>query len=113
MLSSPNNRQTSMAGEAPLQIAFLDVETSIPSKKGEQFELLEFAAVVLAAEGFYEVFSFSTLFRPVDLALITPKSVACNGITREKCEGAPRFAEVAEQIYRILHGGIFRSFFPS
>ncbi|GAQ79758.1 Polynucleotidyl transferase [Klebsormidium nitens] len=107
MLPSPHIRRTSMAGEAPLQIAFLDVETTIPSKKGEQYELLEFAAVVLAAEGFYEVFSFSTLVRPADLTLITPKSVACNGITGEKCEGAPRFAEVAEQIYRILHGRVW------
>jgi DNA polymerase III epsilon subunit-like protein len=100
-----------MAGEAPLEIVFLDVETTIPSRKGEQFELIEFGAVILASEGFYEVFSFSTLVRPADPTLITPKSVACNGITQEACAGAPSFDEVADRIYKVLHGKDVLAFF--
>ncbi|KAK4750441.1 hypothetical protein SAY87_003923 [Trapa incisa] len=89
------------------RIAFFDVETTIPTQTGEAYAILEFAAIQVCSKKLVELHTYSTLVRPPSLSLITPKSIQCNGITPEAVSSAPTFAEIADQVYSILHGRIW------
>ncbi|GAB2220999.1 hypothetical protein Droror1_Dr00012160 [Drosera rotundifolia] len=88
-------------------IAFFDVETTIPTRPGQGFEILEFGAILVCPRKLVELDSFETLVRPSDLALVSERSVRCNGITREAVAVAPRFGEIAEKVFNLLHGRIW------
>lgn len=88
------------------EIAFFDVETTVPSRAGQGHCLLEFGAILVCKRRLVEVGCYSTLIRPANLSLISAVSIRCNGITREAVALAPTFAEVADSIYNILHGNL-------
>lgn len=89
------------------EIAFFDVETTIPNRSGQGFSILEFGAILVCSRRLVELGSYSTLVRPADLNLISAASVRCNGISRDSVTSAPSFADIADQVYDILHGRIW------
>ncbi|KAG6412289.1 hypothetical protein SASPL_124964 [Salvia splendens] len=89
------------------EIVFFDVETTIPTRTGQGYALLEFGAITVCPMRMVELRSYSTLIRPADLSLITSLSVRCNGITKDTVVPAPSFADVADQVYDLLHGRIW------
>ncbi|KAH9618863.1 hypothetical protein KSS87_006253 [Heliosperma pusillum] len=89
------------------EIAFFDVETTIPLKQGQGFALLEFGAILVCPKKLIELDNYSTLIRPNDLSLISPKSERCNGITRAAVSSASSFADVADKIFDLLNGRIW------
>lgn len=89
------------------EIAFFDVETSVPTRQGQRFAILEFGAILVCPKKLIELESYSTLVKPSDLSLISNLSVRCNGITRDAVISAPTFAEIADKVYDILHGRIW------
>lgn len=86
------------------EIAFYDLETTIPEKDGDPVDILEFGAIVLDQDGLYERESFSTLLRS---DRITQRSMDCNGITPEMVADAPDFSDVADRIFDTLNGRIW------
>ncbi|CAN6300220.1 unnamed protein product [Urochloa humidicola] len=91
------------AAEREHEIAFFDLETSVPPGR---CALLEFGAVVVCPRRLVEVASFSTLVRPTDPNASVP-AARCNGITRDLVARAPPFRDVADVIYGILHGRVW------
>ncbi|KAJ8550674.1 hypothetical protein K7X08_000044 [Anisodus acutangulus] len=96
-----------VTGEDRSDIAFFDVETTIPTRTGHGYALLEFGAILVCPRKLVEQHSYSTLVRPSDLSLISTLSVLCNGITREAVTSAPSFADIADKVFDILHGRIW------
>uniref|UniRef100_A0A1J3IAW4 Protein NEN1 n=1 Tax=Noccaea caerulescens TaxID=107243 RepID=A0A1J3IAW4_NOCCA len=100
-----------MGGLAPAEdrseIAFFDVETTIPFRAGQKYEILEFGSILVCPKKLVELRSYTALVRPANLSYITPRSVKCNGIKREDVESKPTFAEIADTVYDILHGRIW------
>ncbi|KAL1566337.1 protein NEN1-like [Salvia divinorum] len=93
--------------EESSEIVFFDVETTIPTRAGQGYALLEFGAILVCPMRMVELRSYSTLIRPADLSLITPLSVRCNGITKDAVVPAPSFTDVADHVYDLLHGRIW------
>ncbi|KAI4326615.1 hypothetical protein MLD38_031908 [Melastoma candidum] len=93
--------------EDRLEIAFFDVETTVPSRPGQGFAILEFGSILVCPKKLVELRSYSTLIRPSDLSLILTLSVRCNGITRDAVLQSPLFSEVADEVYDLLHGRIW------
>ncbi|KAL1215068.1 Protein NEN2 [Cardamine amara subsp. amara] len=89
------------------EIAFFDVETTIPFRAGQGYAILEFGSILVCPKKLVELRNFSVLVRPANLNLITPRSVKCNGITRDHVESAPTFVDIADTVYDILHGRIW------
>ncbi|CAI9112061.1 OLC1v1012435C2 [Oldenlandia corymbosa var. corymbosa] len=89
------------------EIAFFDVETTVPTRQGQGFAILEFGAILVCPRKLIELESYSTLIQPSDLSLISNLSVRCNGITRDAVVSAPTFADIADKVYDILHGRIW------
>ncbi|KAK6920909.1 Exonuclease, RNase T/DNA polymerase III [Dillenia turbinata] len=89
------------------EIAFFDVETTVPSKTGQGFALLEFGAILVCPKKLVELDHYSTLIRPSDLSLISATSVRCNGITRAAVSSAPSFLDIADKVFDILNGRIW------
>ncbi|KAI4303784.1 hypothetical protein MLD38_039377 [Melastoma candidum] len=89
------------------EIAFFDIETTVPSRPGQGFAILEFGAILICPRKLVELRSYSTLVRPSDLSLISSLSVRGNGITREAVIRAPFFSEVADDVHGLLHGRIW------
>ncbi|EXB38557.1 Uncharacterized protein L484_008585 [Morus notabilis] len=89
------------------EIAFFDVETTVPTRSGQGFAILEFGAILVCCRKLIELQSYSTLVRPSDLSLISSLSVRCNGISRNAVISAPTFNDIAERVYDILHGRIW------
>lgn len=87
-----------------MEIVFFDLETTIPERKGEQFDVIEFGAIVLDKVGLYEKESYSTLLHSEK---ISEKSIDCNGITKDMVASSPLFAEVADKIYDVLNNRIW------
>ncbi|CAA7022490.1 unnamed protein product [Microthlaspi erraticum] len=100
-----------MNGLAPAEdrseIAFFDVETTIPFRAGQKFEILEFGSILVCPKKLVELGSYTALVRPANLSYITPRSVKCNGIKREDVQSKPPFADIADTVYDILHGRIW------
>ena len=87
------------------EIAFFDVETSVPQRAGQGYALLEFGAILVCPRRLVEVASYATLVRPADPAsAVSAASVRCNGITRDAVSGAPPFRDVADAVYDLLNG---------
>ncbi|KAA8540986.1 hypothetical protein F0562_024876 [Nyssa sinensis] len=89
------------------EIAFFDVETTVPTRPGQGFAILEFGAILVCPRKLVELESYSTLVRPIELSLISTLSVRCNGITKDAVISSPTFAEIADRVYDILHGRIW------
>ncbi|EEF47833.1 protein NEN1 [Ricinus communis] len=89
------------------EIAFFDLETTVPNRPGQGFAILEFGAILVCSRKLEELHSYSTLVRPANLSLISPTSVRCNGITHDAVVLAPTFAEIADIVYEILNGRIW------
>ncbi|VVB17612.1 unnamed protein product [Arabis nemorensis] len=100
-----------MGGLTPVEdrseIAFFDVETTIPFRPGQGYAILEFGSILVCPKKLVELRNYSTLVRPSNLNLITARSVKCNGIKREDVESEPTFADIADTVYDILHGRIW------
>ncbi|KAK4779287.1 hypothetical protein SAY86_006815 [Trapa natans] len=96
-----------MGSSDETRIAFFDVETTIPTQVGQGYSILEFGAILVCPRKLLELHSYSTLVRPSNLSLISSLSVRCNGITRDAVLTAPTFAEIADDVYDILHGRIW------
>ncbi|KAH0861398.1 LOW QUALITY PROTEIN: hypothetical protein HID58_089659, partial [Brassica napus] len=88
------------------EIAFFDVETTVP-KRGERFAILEFGSILVCPKKLTELRSYTTLVQPADLSLISTLSVRCNGISRHDVVLAPLFSDIADTVYDILHGRIW------
>ncbi|XP_059444195.1 protein NEN1-like [Corylus avellana] len=89
------------------EIVFFDVETTVPTRTGQGFGLLEFGSILVCPRKLVELESYSTLVQPTDLSLISSLSVRCNGITRDAVVSAPTFSEIADRVYDILQGRIW------
>lgn len=94
-------------GDERIEVAFFDVETTVLTRPGQGFAILEFGAILVCPRKLVEQDSYSTLVRPTDLAFISTLSVRCNGITPEAVTNAPTFGEIADKVYDILHGRIW------
>ncbi|EOA20575.1 hypothetical protein CARUB_v10000886mg [Capsella rubella] len=88
------------------EIAFFDVETTVPNR-GQRFAILEFGSILVCPKKLTELRSYSTLVQPADLSLISSLSVRCNGIKRDVVVSAPLFSDIADTVYDILHGRIW------
>lgn len=86
------------------EVVFFDVETTIPTRPGQGYAILEFAVVLLCPRKLTELHSYSSLVRPANVSLITPLSERCNGISRHDVASAPTFADIADTVYHLLHG---------
>ena len=86
------------------EIAFFDLETSVPQRPGQGYALLEFGAILVCPQRLVEVASYATLVRPADLGVVSAATVRCNGITRDAIAAAPPFLAVEDAVYDILHG---------
>ncbi|KAK4735573.1 hypothetical protein R3W88_009834 [Solanum pinnatisectum] len=96
-----------MMGDERMEVAFFDVETTVPTRPGQGFAILEFGAILVCPRKLVELQTYSTLVRPTDLSLIPTLSVRCSGINPEAVTSAPTFAEIADKVYDILHGRIW------
>ncbi|KAK2655569.1 hypothetical protein Ddye_008621 [Dipteronia dyeriana] len=89
------------------EIAFFDVETTVPTRQGQGFAILEFGAILVCPKNLEELDSYSTLVRPADPSLISSLSVRCNGISPDSVVSAPTFEDIADKVYDILQGRIW------
>ncbi|XP_076925605.1 protein NEN1-like [Bidens hawaiensis] len=89
------------------EIVFFDLETTIPTRTGQPYAILEFGSILICPKKLTELDSYDTLVRPLDLSLITPSSVNANGITANDVVSCPTFAEIADKVYDVLHGRIW------
>ncbi|KAM3272555.1 hypothetical protein ACQJBY_042586 [Aegilops geniculata] len=89
------------------EIAFFDLETSVPQRAGQGYALLEFGAILVCPRRLVEVACYATLVRPADLGVVSAASVRCNGITRDAVAAAPCFRDVADKVYDLLHGRVW------
>ncbi|WOK93281.1 protein NEN1-like [Canna indica] len=90
------------------EIAFFDVETTVPSRSsGGGYSLLEFGVILVCPRRLVEVDNYSTLIRPLDLRAISAISIRCNGITRDAVTAAPLFRDVAAHVFKFLNGRVW------
>ncbi|KAJ9568299.1 hypothetical protein OSB04_004265 [Centaurea solstitialis] len=89
------------------EIAFFDLETTVPTRPGQGFAILEFGSILVCPRKLVELESYETLVRPHDLKLISTLSVRANGITADAVVSAPTFSDIADRVYDILHGRIW------
>ncbi|KAJ0236344.1 Protein NEN2 [Hirschfeldia incana] len=89
------------------EIAFFDLETTIPFRAGQKHEILEFGSILVCPKKLVELRSYTQLVRPKNLSHITERSVNCNGIKREDVKSKPSFADIADDVYEILHGRVW------
>ncbi|OIW19638.1 hypothetical protein TanjilG_18448 [Lupinus angustifolius] len=97
----------SIPSEDRSEIVFFDVETTVPTRPGQGFAILEFGAILVCPRKLTELQNYCTLVRPADSSLISPLSERCNGITADAVSSAPTFAEIADAVYDLLHGRIW------
>ncbi|KAI5081792.1 hypothetical protein GOP47_0001535 [Adiantum capillus-veneris] len=86
-----------------LQIAFFDLETTVASGAGDKPKLLEFGAVVLAAQGLRELQAYSTLVRQPGVFSMGPKF----NLSQHRIVDLPSFDDIADQVFDMLHGRIW------
>ncbi|KAK9080426.1 hypothetical protein SSX86_000184 [Deinandra increscens subsp. villosa] len=89
------------------EIAFFDLETTVPTRPGQGFAILEFGSILVCPRKLVELESYETLVKPHDLSLISTLSVRANGITADAVVSAPTFSDIADRVYDILHGRIW------
>ncbi|XP_057952053.1 protein NEN1-like [Malania oleifera] len=95
------------SGNYRSEIVFFDVETTVPTRSGQRFAILEFGSILVCPRKLVELESYSTLVRPSDLSLLSSLSVRCNGITRDAVISAPTFTDIGPRVYDLLHGRIW------
>ncbi|XP_043704047.1 protein NEN1-like [Telopea speciosissima] len=95
------------SSEERSEIVFFDLETTIPSRQGQGYAILEFGAILVCPRKLLELDSYSTLIKPADLYSVSVASVRCNGITRDAVASAPSFREVSDKIFDMLHGRVW------
>lgn len=96
------------------EIAFFDLETTIPTRPGQGFSILEFGSILVCPRKLVELESYETLVKPHDLSHITTLSVRANGIAADAVLSAPSFSDIADKVFDILHGTIpFQNYRPS
>ncbi|CAN6585134.1 unnamed protein product [Malus baccata var. baccata] len=93
--------------EDRFEIAFFDVETTVPTRTHQDRTILEFGSILVCPRKLVELESYSTLIRPADLSAINSLCVRSNGITRDAVIAAPSFQDVAGTVYDILHERIW------
>ncbi|XP_031126573.1 protein NEN1-like [Ipomoea triloba] len=94
-----------LAGAQEL-IAFFDLETVPIGEQG--WAIVEFGAILVCPRTLVQVGEpYSTLIRPSRKSVVDNFSDRPNGITRRAIANAPRFTQVADDIYRILHGRVW------
>ena len=93
---------SSSSGEERSEIAFFDVETTVPTRPGQRFALLEFGAILVCPRKLVELQSYSTLVKPADLSLISILSPCCNGITLDAIASTPTFLQISDRVYDLL-----------
>nr|XP_023911418.1 protein NEN1-like isoform X2 [Quercus suber] len=98
---------SSSSGEERSEIAFFDVETTVPTQPGQRRALLEFGAILVCPRKLVELDSYSTFVRPADLSLISTMSPRFNGITPDAVVSAPPFLQISDRVYDLLHGRIW------
>nr|BAJ98398.1 predicted protein [Hordeum vulgare subsp. vulgare] len=98
---------TAAAQAGGAEIAFFDLETSVPQRAGQGYALLEFGAILVCPRRLVEVACYATLVRPADLGVVSAASMRCNGITRDAVAAAPCFRDVADKAYDLLHGRVW------
>ena len=74
--------RSTLAGDERNEITFLDLETTVPTKRGQPISILDVGAILVCAKTLVERYSYSTLVRPTDLSLISTLSKRRSGITR-------------------------------
>ncbi|KAI3785678.1 hypothetical protein L1987_44802 [Smallanthus sonchifolius] len=89
------------------EIVFFDLETTIPTRTGQAYAILEFGSILVCPKKLTELDSYDTLVRPLDLSLISPASINANGITAHDVVSCPTFSEIADKVYDILHGRVW------
>ncbi|KAL1814769.1 hypothetical protein ACET3Z_017343 [Daucus carota] len=89
------------------EIAFFDVETTIPARTGQKYAILEFGSILVCPRTLVELDNYSTLVKPSDVSLISLSSVRCNGISGKDVASAPTFAQIADRVFDILDGRIW------
>ncbi|GJU62690.1 NEN1-like protein [Tanacetum coccineum] len=89
------------------EIAFFDLETTVPTRPGQGFAILEFGSILVCPRKLVELESYETLVKPHDMSLITTLSVRANGITPDAVVSAPSFSDVADKVFDLLHGRIW------
>lgn len=89
------------------EIAFFDLETTIPARTGQKHAILEFGSILVCPRTLVELHNYSTLVQPSDISLISAMSVRCNGISRQDVVSAPTFAQIADRVFDILDGLLF------
>ncbi|KAL3640551.1 hypothetical protein CASFOL_015519 [Castilleja foliolosa] len=92
-----------ITGDDKSEIAFFDVETTVPTQTVQGRAILEFGAILVCPRKLVELGSYSTLVRPADQSHITSLSARSNGITKEAVLSAPTFADIADIVYDLLH----------
>ncbi|XP_047956905.1 protein NEN4 [Salvia hispanica] len=95
------------APKTTTEIVFFDLETTVPQKSGQRFWVKEFGAIVVCPRKLVELESYCTLIRPGDLSAVGARPARPDGITRKEAAAAPPFAEVADEIFKILDGRIW------
>ncbi|XP_042026799.1 protein NEN4-like [Salvia splendens] len=95
------------APKTTTEIVFFDLETTVPQKSGQRFWVKEFGAIVVCPRKLVELESYCTLIRPGDLSGVGARPARPDGITRKEAAAAPPFAEVADEIFKILDGRIW------
>lgn len=86
------------------EIVFFDLETTIPTRAGQAYAILEFGSIFVCPKKLTELGSYETLVRPLDISLISDRSIRANGITAEDVVSSPMFSEIADKVYDILQG---------
>ncbi|GMY15587.1 protein NEN1-like isoform X2 [Fagus crenata] len=94
------------SSEDRFEIAFFDVETTMPTGTEQGRAILEFGAILVCPRTAVELDSYSTLVKPADIFLHSFVSRA-NGITRDALASAPTFLHIADHVYDLLHGRVW------
>ncbi|KAM7258613.1 hypothetical protein ACFE04_014354 [Oxalis oulophora] len=89
------------------EIAFFDLETTMPTRPGQGYAILEFGSILVCPRKLVELHSYSTLVKPIDPIHISTLSARPNGITHQAVSSAPSFHHLAHQIFDILDGRIW------
>lgn len=89
------------------EIAFFDLETTIPTRTGQKHAILEFGSILVCPRTLVELDNYTTLVQPSDISLISDLSVRCNGISRQDVVSAPSFGQIADRVFDILDGRIW------
>lgn len=89
------------------EIAFFDLETTIPTRTGQKHAILEFGSILVCPRTLVELDNYTTLVQPSDISLISDLSVRCNGISRQDVVSAPSFGQIADRVFDILDGLLF------